>query len=184
MVDLTADIQKIQSEECEFTGPISENLLYRLGRSIKVMLDAIRPIGSIRPVYLTEAEYLADTESTTWILADGRSIAGSRLAVMRGWTNIPDMRGVGIRGKNYTRSDSFANPDGDLALGALQQEQFKSHLHTLHYIIAGSSGALDREVGTEKYNADPSGAGLIMDPSGGNETRMKNATVNYMVKIN
>jgi hypothetical protein len=184
MTDIVGSIQFIQAEEAGYRAPVSANLATRLGSSINKLLDALTPVGSIDPTYLTEAEYQAEVKNTNWVLADGRSCIGTVLGTKRGWTNLPDMRGVTIRGKNGTRADGYANPDGDLDLGALQADEFKSHTHVLHGNVTGSNGTLDTDTGTDKYNADPYIASVTMDAAGGNETRMKNATVNFMIRVN
>jgi len=123
---------------------------------------------------LTEAQFQS-INGPSWVLMDGRSIAGSAYATLTGSGTIPDARGMVLRGKNNGRSDGNENPDGDSALGLYQGDQFRSHTHSGVPITPSNVGA---------------GGGAVVGfngntgSSGGNETRMKNITVNHFIKIN
>lgn len=90
--------------------------------------DNQNPVGMIVQSMLTEAQFQA-ANGTNWVLADGRDVTGSVYASTTGGTNIPDLRGVVLRGKNNGRSDGFQNPVGDSTLGTYQGDQFLSHDH-------------------------------------------------------
>ena len=79
------------------------------------------PVGAILQSRLTEAQFQA-INGTSWVLMDGRSIVGSKLADITGITNLDDARGLILRGKNNGRSDGAQNPDGDLAIGTYQSD--------------------------------------------------------------
>lgn len=160
-------------------------------------------VGQIISAMLSETQFQA-IHGNNWILSDGRSVAGSSYALASGNTTVPDLRGMALRGKNNggsalgTRGDGFQNPDGDLALGTLQDHTFSSHNHGggnhshtwnsyLWYVF--SNGALIARTGydnigsgqiTETMNA----SGTIISTQGGNETRMRNVTVNHFIKVN
>lgn len=151
---------------------------------------------------------------------------------------IPDLRGMFLRSKNNGRADGNQNPDGDLALGVVQQDAFKSHTHTVvdpghdHTITdpghnhtindpghshaqatSNGAGGTSREVpvgsGTGIDYADGVGAvltqgsvtsisinsrttgitvnnkvtGITNNNTGSAETRPKNTTVNYCIRV-
>jgi len=64
------------------------------GQNFKIGAQAL---GSIQQSILTEAEFQAEMGTTDWVLMDGRNIAGSKLATLKGWTTIPDARGRFLR---------------------------------------------------------------------------------------
>jgi hypothetical protein len=104
---------------------------------------------------------------------------GSTYAAITGATTVPDMGGRTLRGKN---NGNGVNPDGELSLGAIQGDQFGSHTHVVQGYGAGSAAAFIRnDLGgnANLRNLQPPTAA-----SGGNETRMKNVTVNIFIKIN
>jgi hypothetical protein len=141
---------------------------------------ASAPLGDIKQSMLTLAQFAAENLGD-WVLADGQSCLGSAYASVTGNLIVPDMRGAVSRMKSY---GSGKNPDGDLALGAYQADQFASHSHTLNNtpnisFFGGSGGTGFTNGGTwSGPNAVPSIAA-----NGGNETRMKNVTVNFFIKI-
>lgn len=54
------------------------------------------PVGSIIQSILTLAQFQAQA-GTNWVLMNGASIVGSRLATITGWTNLPDATGRFLR---------------------------------------------------------------------------------------
>lgn len=142
-------------------------------------------VGDVKVSMLSEAQFLvANGGDVTWVLADGRDLdnfpetANSKYKDITGSSVIPDLRGMFLRGKNNGRADGNENPDGDLNLGTYQADEFKSHTHS--YDRANNfSGLL--------VGSSPAGfivQGTTTGASGGNETRAKNVTVNYYIKIN
>lgn len=75
-----------------------------------VLDDSTAAIGAIQSALLTEAQFQAQFGSG-WILADGRSVLGSKYETITGRSSIPDLRGVVLRGKNNGRNDGGQNPD-------------------------------------------------------------------------
>jgi hypothetical protein len=109
---------------------------------------------------------------------DGRNVNGSKYASITGTSVIPDGRGQFLRGKNNGRGDGQENPAGDLIIGTQQTDEFKSHFHSMagsflnNGLAGGGQGVLTQ-----------SGATNTGD-TGGLETRPKNITVNFFIKIN
>lgn len=85
-------------------------------------------VGDIRESVLTEAEFQS-LNGTGWVLMDGRNIAGSALATVKGWSTVPDARGQFLRGKNNGRADGLEDPSGERALGNRQGHAFQTHTH-------------------------------------------------------
>ena len=150
-------------------------------------------VGQILSGMLSEAQFQA-VHGSSWILADGRSVAGSNYALITGTTTVPDMRGVALRGKSNGRSDGGQNPDGDLALGTYQGDAMGSHNHstltgTRNNVFGGTgtnrgldasgftSNIQNIDYGTQSFS-------LGVSTVGSNESRMKNVTVNHFIKIN
>lgn len=135
------------------------------------------PVGMIAHSMLTLAQFQA-INGTGWVLADGGSIAGTKYAAITGTASAPDLRGMVLRGKNNSRADGNQNPDGESALGTYQADQIVSHTHPGNYAVTNtSSGWLLN--GGNNVNF----FGTIAN-AGGNETRMKNVTVNIFIKVN
>lgn len=136
-------------------------------------------IGEVKASMMTLAQFQAQF-GTNWVLADGSSATGTKYATITGSTTLPDCRGVTLRGKN---NGSTRNPDGDLALGTYQADMYTSHTHTAPYNGNGTSGLSN--IGYAAGDTNPAyGTMIANNPSGGNETRMKNVTVNYFIKVN
>lgn len=135
-------------------------------------------VGDTKQSMLTELQFQS-FHGTGWILADGRDVTGSKYHTVTGVAVVPDMRGVVLRGKNNGRADGSENPDGDLALGAFQNQQTDAHSHSrTNAVVTGSGvggngGSWVTGYGTRNTSS-----------VGGNETRMRNVTVNIFIKVN
>lgn len=144
-------------------------------------------IGDVKISILTEAQFQS-IHGNCWALMDGRSIAGKDLAVLTGKTTIPDARGLFLRGKNNGRVDGKENPDGEILLGDYQADMYVSHVHQgVRMSTSGGSGC--SAVAVSGYNGNGCTGGAVTATAattvaaGGNETRVRNATVNYFIKI-
>jgi hypothetical protein len=138
------------------------------------------PVGSIIHSMLTEAQFQGQA-GVGWVLADGRSVAGSTYATVSGNSTIPDLRGVFIRGKNNSRSDGNQDPAGERSIGAFQSDQNLSHSHTLN-INEVSNGA-GGQFGFQETSQVSSFA-IGTSSSGGSEARPRNVALNIFIKIN
>ena len=144
------------------------------GRFEELIVDT-ESVGTVNQSMLTEAQYQAE-KGSQWILADGRNVAGSYYEALTGLSVVPDMRGQFVRGKNNGRADGNENPDGDLALGAYQADEFASHAHS--YTIGDNFNG--PSYAQRAINPISSGS---TNAAGGNETRPKNITINHFIKI-
>lgn len=149
-----------------------------------ITMGSVLPVGTIIHSMLSTTQFASEYGSN-WVLADGRSVAGSLYAQVTGISNIPDLRGGFLRAKGAT-----LNPDGDLALGTLTADKIRLHDHTGPF-----SGASSGPV----YNFDAVGAATVTItntgsqpknikksaiPEGGNETAPVSVTVNVFIRIN
>ena len=155
-----------------------------MARTLLKTFKPDNPVGSVIHSMLTEAQFQAE-HGSDWVLADGRSVVGSKYETITGEANIPDMRGQFLRGKNNGRNDGNEDPAGERAVGAYQADKVKSHRHRTvssyagtygGYSISGTRGvfAVNATNGTADYTA--------IDGDG--ESAPKNITINYFIKIN
>jgi hypothetical protein len=114
--------------------------------------------------------------------------------------NLPDLRGLFLRGATAGSTNSFfrdpdaatrlrSRPGGNAgdAVGSVQADEFKSHNHTAppyQYIVAAHPEGWN----SGKYWDTTPGeidslTGLVMPRAGGNETRPRNASVLYIIKL-
>ncbi len=134
-----------------------------------------------------------DAKKSKWAPADGRSVASSKYQRKIGKNNVPDLRGVFLRGLNKfdpfestSVADVQKDPEGETRVaGEFQPDIFKSHFHTTEKLTLGHK---DHGYDPPAEDLDPGGwAGykrLKTDSKGGLETRPKNVTVFYYVRIN
>ena len=150
------------------------------------------PVGSIIPSSLNPVEFAReagdpstfDLNKSKWTLADGKSVSGTHYAELSGNAPVPDLRGVFLRGKNNGRADGHGNPQ-ELNLGDFQDDQFQDHVHEIN---RGGNTANGTEVYAFPANTN---SGIAREPTNyitqgkhGDETRPRNITVNYYVRIN
>lgn len=178
-----------QVEAARFRSAISESLLQQMQGNINLLLSVALPVGSIIHSLLTESQFQAIV-GTGWIMADGRNVSTSEFASVTGYTTVPDLRGLFLRGKNNGRSAATGNPDGDLGLGTGQDDGFESHFHNISGIQlrteGGSSGPADYyeiDNGTD-WSVKSFSTGNATVSVGVNETRPKNVTTNIFIRVN
>jgi hypothetical protein len=140
-----------------------------------INLGSILPVGTIIHSMLTTTQFAAEY-GDNWVLADGRSVTGSKYAAVTSNSTIPDMRGAFLRGKGTTY-----NPDGDLAVGTYTGDKLYTHNHSFSSYELGTGG------GTPGVGYTSAGGTLntiTVSTSGGNETAPKSITVNIFIRIN
>jgi len=155
----------------------------------KVFDSSSSAIGAVQPAMITEAQF-QDQFGTGWILADGRSVTGSKYTSITGNTSVPDLRGQVLRGKNNSRSDGNQDPAGERPLGSFQNDQFQGHRHT-QATHANTSPYTELGTGSMGFDyapstpvSDPISDTVNGTPRTGIETRVKNVTINYFIRIN
>lgn len=199
MTQLASDFTPIQQESIQFNNPVSQSAATALGAAINGLLSILTPVGTIVPTMLTESQFQTQLGNTNWVLCNGQSCAGSAYATLTSNTTVPDARGLFLRGQS---GSSGNNPDGNLPLGTYQADQFGSHNHNFN--DPGHTHAFNQNIGLRLNNYFPqttlsaydttftgtalslnnNTTGVTILSNGGNETRAKNITVNYMIRIN
>lgn len=152
-------------------------------------------VGEIIASMLTEEKFLETYGKKDWRLANGDDAPRDSeyfryIDKYQPHLNgkLPDLRGRFLRGFN---NEAIVNPDNN-PLGSIQEDAFQGHNHTnktTYMENAGGNGADGLGFGSAKrtYNRfnqgthEVSGFGI---PRVATETRPKNVTVNYFIRIN
>lgn len=202
MADITPERIKIQQQETRQRTSLTESLFARVGASINWIIEnATEQVGDVVTSTLTEAQF-QEQRNNKWVLMDGRDVSGSDYAAITGFTNIPDGRGVVLRGKNNGRDDAFADDEGERQIGSLQMDQMQRLTGQFRHrsdTIGGSAGIEGGAFSGSNSGAAHGGAssqGRLVTFNSANspnarvsattegETRMRNVCVNYFIKIN
>jgi len=159
--------------------------------------DRRLPVGIIVPSVLDPAAFATvagdsgdfDTRSSAWVPADGRPVPGSAFAKRTGGARTPDLRGLFLRGLNYSspneaRADGHQDPDGGQRKpGDFQNDALAKHSHQFKWLSVSGSG--NAEVGGgQGYPRREVTENTAEQEGGASETRPRNAAVFYYVKIN
>ncbi|MBP7586231.1 MAG: tail fiber protein [Spirochaetes bacterium] len=192
----------ISAERINENFSVLHDQVDRLRRDVRAV-----PLGTILP-FAGKADYLPDG----WLLCDGRELGRSAFPELfavigtlwgdgNGVTtfNLPDLRGLFLRGVNHGRSGAFSDPDaaqrvnddgsivGD-RVGSFQDDIFCSHNHppfpgyyAIGQLKAGDDNNADN--GESQPGSAREGSPSATGWSGGNETRPVNAAVNYIIKV-
>jgi microcystin-dependent protein len=112
-------------------------------------------VGSVQQSLLTEVQWatVMGAEATNWVLADGRSVSGSKWATITGQSTVPDMRGGFLRAAG-TNSNAKANWTGG-AVGSYRDDTTSRPRNTA--FTTDSQG----------NHVHSSGSGVWNDPGGG-----------------
>ena len=142
------------------------------------------PIGTVIASLLapdTFAEMLG-RDSSYWALADGAA-ASTDYFNATGSSNIPDLRGLFLRGINAGRDDGDEDPNGaGRSAGDYQQDEFKSHGHEYKCHSALAGAIVDGSFGVGN-NTDLPYVWAGVTAKGGAETRPKNSAVYWYIKV-
>lgn len=120
-----------------------------------------------------------DTLNEIWVLADGRT-ATTEYFQATGNANVPDIRGMFLRGLNEGRNDGKEDPDldfeGNLRIaGSYQADELKSHSHLEN--LASGNGGIHSGGSYGVINQVQTGI------TGGNESRPRNMAIFWYVKV-
>lgn len=146
-----------------------------------------------------------------WAPADGREVSNSKFQLITGQLKVPDMRGVFIRGLNQfdfgspvVLSDSRKDPESNRVAGSFQPDAVVNHNHTVndpghaHAVSSGystSSGSKGTPGGELTNGGNGNGnkwvhpaernvTGITLASYGDAETRPKNVSLYYYIRIN
>ncbi|MCB9192819.1 MAG: hypothetical protein H6603_11060 [Flavobacteriales bacterium] len=160
-------------------------------------------VGDIIASMLSPGEFYNNHKGQRWMLCDGdvcplnteyRKYIDNNLPGQNG--RVPNLQGVFLRGKNNKRNTVLGNPDGDLELGAYQADSFKKHNHgggdhshvqlykpkALKASETPNDGEGLFHAGTKEGRTTKQ-SGEIIDAEGSGETRPRNVTINYFIRI-
>lgn len=166
-------IQKVQSNDRNF-NQAQQNIIDGINKLQSQVMLLSTVVGESRSAYLSEDQFQQQA-GDNWVLQDGRSCIGTAYETLTGNRNVPNACGRALR---MADNGQGVNPDGDLDLGTNQNDAFASHLHAIQTHVAGTNGSFLGYGDTAAAGAQDSAS------TGGNETRMKNTTVNFFIRIN
>ncbi len=138
-------------------------------------------------IKITEDPKVIDPKVSGWIPADGRSIDGSLLHLRTGMKNAPDLRGKFLRGLNTIYNigepvldENKADPQPNRRPGDYQEDALRTHTHSYTDRQEGVGNQADggNDVGLDKVETKNTNA------TGDKETRPKNVSVYFYIKIN
>jgi len=191
-------IQRIEDEDVDFRAPVSEAMLQKISGTINYALENFgsQSVGTAKLSMLNETQFQAQVGGDYWILADGRALpTGSEFETRTGLTEIPDMRGLFVRGsKGDAGNKRVFSPDiADTPLGTAQAAETSNHLHDTRYSGHNIHDVQDLPIHTEDNFTTVPGVelfGTYANPSitltaiGTPEERPLCGTGNWFVKIN
>lgn len=141
------------------------------------------PVGTIISSMLIpkafEAEY-----GRNWILADGSTVAStSAYAKATGATNVPDLRGVFIRGLNLGREHG-GDAETARTAGSYQRDALATHQHELTYkrgrTNRSNGGGAPHEVTDDEYDQSLTTSECVRCDA---ETRPRNVGVYFYIRV-
>ena len=168
---------------------------------LKKKIGAI-PVGTIVSSMLNPSKFIS-INGDSWVLAEGQSVINSDYHKISEKTNVPDCRGMFLRGINKNRIDGDPEKIKDSKTGQLrerhagerQEDAFQDHKHkSEHLIITNKGNGIDgwrpsgsggekkhklHEIIDGYYPNDSKNA-----PRASLETRPKNIAVYFYIKIN
>lgn len=169
-----------------YEGGVTTNTKYQTRNDLNVSL----PIGSV-----WMAAFQNDYGNVA--VCNGRGLSTAdfpELFAMIGYTygggggtfNIPDCRGLVVRGNDLGRGI-----DAGRGYGSYQEDQFGWHEHTLQMVYQNGGNLPSSRTVYELKSAEKNDQRIMnLDPSlskaqgvGGNETRMKNINLNYVIRL-
>lgn len=173
MTDIVGSKSFIQVEAVNTGAPVGQSVATSMGASTNFLLRNVAQVGDIVESVLDEATFQS-LRDTSWVLADGRSVAGTDYNTITGNSTLIDLRGVFRRGKDNGRGQ---DTNGDLTVGAYVGDQNKSHTH-LYFRESFTPSPGAALGGSSTQVLEGTGA------SGGAEANPRYVVVNVFIKIN
>lgn len=135
-----------------------------------------------------------DASKLPWVPCDGRNVRESTYAKILRTQDVPDLRGVFIRGMNRIDSGekspvdaSRADPDTNRELGKVQMDSLQEHQHQIGVVAKGGGvrNASGNEDAVQRNPAAVNSREIVgTDVRVSTETRPKNIALYYYVRIN
>jgi hypothetical protein len=152
------------------------------------------PVGTVVASMLKPSEFAKevgdpdtfDLKNSKWTLADGKSVSGTRWAALRSDAAVPNLCGVFLRGKNNGKRTDVK----EFELSEFAPDTVGPHEHNVRFYDPGAPesrlGASIWWDGGKRFTVGVNEAFVegIASNEGLPETRPKNVTVNYFIKIN
>lgn len=185
------------------------------------------PVGSIIMSFMNWTEFQSLTQNNAnnpggpfwtsryskWAPADGRPVPNSKFQTASSQSNVPDLRGMFLRGLNsFDPSDELSTADSDRkdpdprTRGSYQKDSFKRHSHggktgdddpdhshgfggyPFSAAYGDSNSTVNLGVPPNSFYRQTDGANTrhthSISPDGGPETRPKNVAIYYYIRIN
>ncbi|NAY93506.1 hypothetical protein GTQ34_16485 [Muricauda sp. JGD-17] len=146
----------------------------------KKAIELKKGIGEIVASMMTKAQFY-DEYGDGWMLADGSPAPLDSPYRLHIGDSIPDLRGVFLRGKNHGQDSIKGNPEKK-DLGEFQEDAIKRHTHQTKVLRDVPKNSLTPNVSAYPYRAhkdEKTGE----NEDGAEETRPKNVTVNYFIRV-
>lgn len=139
-------------------------------------------LGQSIDLILTQAQVDGLYGGGILVLQDGRDISLTKLGQTFSISNVPDARDTFARAKNNGRSDSYANPRGDVPLGSNWMDTFEDHVH--NYNVFGNPGNASNICGgTSPFIGTRSTSGAASG-SPSSETAPRTTIYNRFMRVN
>lgn len=162
-------------------------------------------VGSIQQSMLSESQFrtalgLNSVEERKWVLADGRDVSGSKYAQITGSSKVPDLRGAFLRMAGQNNNPAWTGG----SLNGYQEDTTRrprtnfttdsqgAHTHSgatsspsnnFGTYAAGVNNHITGYTGTTTTGSN-GGHTHTVTGGGDTETRPKNYSVNYYIKVN
>lgn len=147
-------------------------------------IQASLPIGTVIASVLSPANF-SHYYGQDWIIADGREInTRTKYFEMTGKSTVPDFRGRFLRGMNV---GSTVDPQSNRQVGSTQEDSIINHTHTIASVTSKSHGPNNQHPhGYQNggYGLPVSSTGNVVGTVSTSETRPKNTSVYFYIKIN
>ncbi len=156
-------------------------------------------IGDVKYSILDEAAF-QEVNGKNWVLLKGQFIDGSDpnevtepsdLFRLTGIKQLPDARGVFLRGANLKRDPTTGDTEANRSLGSYQADAVKKHKHDFgqtQFDVAVMHGSDKGEGGSDRYFSTPARITINISETGpnlsGEETRPRNICLFVYIKIN
>ncbi|KPA16186.1 tail fiber protein [Candidatus Magnetomorum sp. HK-1] len=146
------------------------------------------PVGTIISSMVPPKKFFKKYSEKKWRTANGDTIPSFfEYVAITGNKKLPDLRGMFLRGLNLDRNDGNQDPEGNKRTpGSYQRDELKNHIHGLNWWASGGMKLPNRYPGiNNSYNPKPNQGSINgVTPYGGAETRPKNVSIYWYIKIN